>query len=181
VSEQLTIAVISSSVALVVAVTGFMASIRAQVVSTRRAFQNSLALFEKQTADQARTRFADTKRASYSTVMRLADDLVAARAAEDVAAAELDRADRAFQQHGVLKTEVERRGDVASAARALVTDRTAQLDQAINEVELLAAATVRTAVAALRSAAKTSSDDYPAAREAFLAAARAELGVSTTV
>ncbi|GAB3879952.1 hypothetical protein GCM10029964_033230 [Kibdelosporangium lantanae] len=180
-SEQLTVAVISSSVALVVAVMGFIATIRAQVVSTRRAFQNSLALFEKQTADQARTRFADTKRTTYGTVMRLADDLVAVRAAEEHAAVDLERTERAFHQHGLAKAEVERSRGAFTDARTLVTDRTRQLDQAINEVELLATDPVRTAAVALRSLAKEPDDTYPAVREAFLLAARAELGISTTV
>lgn len=180
-SEQLTVAVISSSVALVVAAMGFIASIRAQIVSTRRAFQNSLALFEKQTADQARTRFADTKRTTYGTVIRLADDLVAARAAELAAEGELERAERTLQQHGVLRTEVEKRREIVTDAHALVTNRTEQFDQAINEVELLATDPVRASAVALRSAAKESDDTYSAVREAFLVAARAELGISTTV
>src|SRR6185295_16791041 len=145
VSEQLTVVVISSSVALVVAAMGFFASVRAQIVATKRGFQNSLALFERQTADQARTRFADTKRSTYSTLMRLADDLFAAREAEARARKDLEQAQRAFDQSGVLGVEVDKRSAVVEAARVVAEERSALLDQAVGEVELLGVDAVRDA------------------------------------
>lgn len=89
-SEQLTVAVISGSVAVVVALIGIAGAIVAQLVTSRKAHRNALALFEKQANEQARVRledanrqdrhrFAADRRTTYSTLMRTAADLVIAR------------------------------------------------------------------------------------------------------
>jgi hypothetical protein len=68
---------------------GIAGAIAAQLVATRRAYANSLALFERQHAEQERTRrdearregnyrFAEHRRSAYARLLRYADELVAA-------------------------------------------------------------------------------------------------------
>jgi hypothetical protein len=92
-NPQVTAALISAVVALVVALLGIAGAIASQGVATRRAFRNSLALFERQHAAETESRrqereaaarqedarkFADERRVTYAKFLRLADELVAA-------------------------------------------------------------------------------------------------------
>ena len=92
-NPQVTAALISAIVALAVALLGIAGAIASQDVATRRAFRNSLALFERQHAAETESRrrerdeaarqedarrFADERRVSYAKFLRLADELVAA-------------------------------------------------------------------------------------------------------
>lgn len=89
-SPQVTAALITSGAALVVALLGIAGAIAAQTVSTRRAFQNSLDLFERQRRaeqeerqEQARRedafRFAEQRTSLYARYARSARDLFSAR------------------------------------------------------------------------------------------------------
>jgi hypothetical protein len=89
-SAEVTAAMISGGAALVVALLGIGGAIAAQLVATRRAFANSLALFERQhAADQESKaqerakatrreeaqRFADERRLIYAKFLRLVREL----------------------------------------------------------------------------------------------------------
>lgn len=95
-NPQVTAALISAIVALAVALLGIAGAVASQGVATRRAFQNSLALFERQHAAETESRrrereeaarqedarrFADERRVTYAKFLRLADELVAAEKA----------------------------------------------------------------------------------------------------
>jgi hypothetical protein len=85
-SPPVTAALISGSVALVVALVGIAGAIAAQSFATRRAFDDSLALFERQRSAQEQEqreqsrredayRFADQRRTIYARMLRAAADL----------------------------------------------------------------------------------------------------------
>jgi hypothetical protein len=61
-NPQVTAAVISGSVALVVALAGIAGAIVAQAIATRRSFGNSLALFERQRSAQEQERHERSRR-----------------------------------------------------------------------------------------------------------------------
>lgn len=92
-NPQVTAALISAVVALVVALLGIAGAVASQGVATRRAYRNSLALFEAQHAAETESRrrereeaerqedarrFADERRVTYAKFLRLAAELVAA-------------------------------------------------------------------------------------------------------
>ena len=95
-STQVTTALLSGGVALLVALLGIAGAIAAQLVATRRAYANSLALFEQQHAQEEASeeasnetrdirredahRFADQRRAAYARFLQLADETRRARA-----------------------------------------------------------------------------------------------------
>lgn len=119
-SPQVTAALISGGAALVVALLGIAGAVVAQLVTTRRAFANSLALFEQEylrrereqaaatsrddarrLADQRREdayRFADQRRSTYARLLRTAADLYETRGSICKAANKWE--DRYHREHG---------------------------------------------------------------------------------
>ena len=85
-NSQAATALLSGGIALVVALLGIAGAIAAQLVASRRAFANSLALFERQNAAQKQERAEETRREearqlaeerkrAYARLLRTADDL----------------------------------------------------------------------------------------------------------
>lgn len=195
-TDQLTVAMISGGFALLVALLGVGGAIAAQVVATRRAFENSLALFERQAAEaqqareeatriESRHRFADQKRTTYSRALGLADGISTACKEARTAEENLERiletpdhgahhADHLAQTAGDYRREANEHRDRAESLTSL-------LAEVVGEIELLSDNAVSSACARLRSRAHTTHDDqesrYFEAREQFLLAARNELGV----
>lgn len=194
--DPLTATVVSGVFALLVALLGIAGAIAAQVIATRRAFEYSLALFERQTAEaqQAREeatrtenhhRFADQKRSTYGRALRLADEVVIAQ--------EKERGAR--QYHNRTMRTLDKVGDqsesLVQAARNYRTEADEQADQArrlaveladvVGEIHLLSAPAVRAAAEGLRRSARAAGhveeSQYVEAREKFVDAARDELGV----
>jgi hypothetical protein len=156
---QTATALISGGVALFVALLGIGGAIVAQLVATRRAFSNSLAMFERQrTADvenraQERAeaarreevqRFADERRLTYAKFLRLVREL---RECHRVGA---EPNDEILDQYREFRTQI----------------------------DLLASEPVRAAADRLSDASTLLAwPDYPDARAAFVDAARRELGM----
>src|SRR5580704_6053972 len=96
-SSQVVAALVSGGAALVVALLGIAGAIVAQLVATRRAFGNSLRLFEQENerrglerAGEVRRedefRFADQRRGAYVRMLRICEDLRLALLALNAAA-----------------------------------------------------------------------------------------------
>lgn len=197
---QVTTALLSAGVALVVALLGIAGAVWAQLVATRRAYSNSLALFERQHAveeasrRQERTealrredaqRFADERRMIYAKFLRAADDLVAAhRSAEtyiEIAAQSREKEnEEPADWRRRAAAEAERRADDSVGRAQTAADQLAKLGA---EIDLLASKQVRAAAKRLSEATDWSAFAtmrmrmYSDARAAFLEAARSELGV----
>ena len=158
-SAEVSAALISGGAALVVALAGIGGAIAAQLVATRRAYANSLALFERQhvaeqeskeqeRAEAARReeaqRFAGERRLSYAKFLRLVREL----------------------------RECHR---VGAEAREELVD---QLVELRTELDLLASEPVRAAAERLSDATTLRAwQDYPDSRAAFVEAARRELAM----
>ena len=102
---QVTAALISGGAALTVAVLGIGGAIAAQLFATRHAFENSLALQERQYAKQEHERheqsrredayrFAEQRRSTYGRFVRLAREFLGAVEVEHSAAETLGRIDQ---------------------------------------------------------------------------------------
>lgn len=194
--DPLAATVVSGVFALLVALLGIAGAIAAQMIATRRAFEYSLALFERQTAEaqQAREeatrtdnhhRFADQKRGTYSRALRLADEVVTAqekeRGARQYHARTMRTLDRVGDQSESLvqaaknyRTEAD---EYAEQARRLAVE----LADVVGEIHLLSTPAVREAAESLQKSARTAEHveetRYAEAREKFVDAARGELGV----
>jgi hypothetical protein len=147
--SQTATALISGGVALAVALLGIAGAIAAQLVATRRAYANSLGLFERQNAAQELAkaeevrredarRSADQRRSAYAKVLQAADHLTSAyspaiRAARTLQHLRADRADIDARKAAIL-------------ALNEVCDRWAELsnalEKAVDELELLASGEV---------------------------------------
>jgi hypothetical protein len=196
VPDQLTITMISGGVALLVALLGIAGAIAAQVVATRRAFANSLELFERQASEaqrareeatrvEDRQRFADQRRAMYSRILRMADELVVTRDAERNTKKNLERAAHTLRRVGDQSESMAQ--TVNDYESAVVEHRRharrieIELAEATGEIHLLSDHDVRTAVDQLRASAQVAryleDPQYVKDRQGFLLAARRELGV----
>lgn len=197
IGTQATTTLLSGGVALVVALLGIAGSVWAQLVATRRAYANSLALFERQHAAEEESkrqerieaarrehaqRFADERRVAYARFLRLADEFVAAQrsaethiqvVARSVEKEEEDPSDA--RQRATAEAEQRVRDSAARAKTAAD-----QLVELRAEIDLLASEQVRAAAQRLSEAADSSPfsvSTYPDARAAFVEAARRELDV----
>jgi hypothetical protein len=170
-NPQVTAAVISASAALVVAVAGIAGAIAAQAIATRRAFENSLGLWQQQLAVQERERleqsrredayrFAEQRRALYARFLRRANDLNWA--------------------YGDLPSSKKQEDDPDGWERyAKALD---QADRLLEEIDLLGSADVRRTADTMFHAAMQQlkpPGSYSQARKAFLEAAQHELGLVT--
>jgi hypothetical protein len=185
--SQTATTLISGGVALIVALLGIAGAIAAQLVATRRAYANSLALFERQNEAQelARAeevcredarRYADQRRSAYAEVLQAADHLASAYSPAVQAA-------RTLQNLRADGADVPARQD-AMLALDKVCDRWARLsdalEKAVDDLELLASGEVLEAAKELW-AVGTAGDhlprDLPLSPSTELAAAwiRAEL------
>jgi hypothetical protein len=175
-STQLTTALVSAGVALVVAVLGIAGAIAAQVVATRCAFANSLALFEQQNAaqEQARAgevrredarRFADQRRTTYARLLQAAGALPSA----GWAASEAMKA-----WHQIREEKGSDDADPARARREEAAERSmrqagelwgrlfGELRAVVDELELLASDDVLRTARELRDVAiELLPDDFP--------------------
>ena len=198
-TPQVTTALISAGVALVVALLGIAGAIAAQLLATRRVYANSLALFERQHAAQETSsrqeraeaarreeeqRFADERRILYAKFLRLAGEVVEAQRTGDdwldtaVHCREKEKQDPTDERRRQT-VEAHRRSDEC-ASRARAARR--QLEEVATEIELLATQQVGAAASRLYAAtrwAKPAMLEYPDARDEFVHAARRELGIST--
>lgn len=194
-STQVATALLSGGVALAAALLGGAAAIAAQFVATRRGFANSLALFEWQHAKQEASsqqergeaarredahRFAEQRRTTYARFLQLAGEIVTAQQAVDAFADA-----RRKSEEGEGDAEVKQRA-ASHASRKIANnlDRAQrasdQLPGIVAEIDLLGSADVRAAASTLSQATDWSSGaahEFPAAREAFLRAARHELAI----
>ncbi|MGP4028509.1 hypothetical protein [Actinomadura sp. 3N407] len=195
-SDQLTATLISGGVALIVALLGIGGAITAQLVTTRRTFRNSLALFERQHAEQERVRqeslhredahrFTEQRRVVYGRLLRTANDLVLAGDAERAAEKHWERLqrqlDRTRNPTAALRdaaAESRLAADEAREARKKLATETTDL---LEEIQLIADDAVRAAADALNARARDAPDvsdrGYGDARAGFLNAARQELGM----
>lgn len=195
-TDQLTVAILSGGVALLVALLGIGGTIAAQVVATRRAFENSFALFERQAAEaqlardeatriENRHRFADQKKSTYSRTLRLADELVHTRDAERSADKNLERATRTLVRAGdqseSLVQTVKDYENAVSEYRHRARRLAVELAETVGEIQLLSDNAVRVAADRLQKSAHTVSHveapQYVEDRDNFLYSARTELGV----
>lgn len=218
VSSQVAAALISGGAALVVALLGIAGAVVAQMVATRRAFANSLRLFEQEhgkrelekAAEILREdeyRFADQRRAAYARLLRTASDLRMTGLAVDAAAEgwqhfhDLDL--RWESPEARAEGEAWQLRKLQEAFPRWVQLR-AEFDEIASEVELLGSADVRRGLAELGDIVTRVPDlgearwvldrpdipfarhevdprerkfrVFPDARDAFLEAARADLG-----
>lgn len=193
-NDQLPAAWTSGLFALVVALLGIAGAIAAQFVATRRAFENSLALFERQATEdryaraeaarmEERHRFADQKRSAYSRFLRLVDEISSSWAAAHAAEEAMDRNVLAPERTGSHADYLAQRARDDAIRAKENQDRAqrliAELDLAAGEIDLLADGAVAAAVLQLRKYAFAADnyrrEQYAKAREAFLLAAKREL------
>lgn len=195
-TDQFPVALISGLFALLVALLGIAGAIAAQVVATRRAFRNSLALFDRQAVEsqcardeaariESRHRFTDQKRSTYSRTLRLADEI--ARLSKDARVTQENlnltlRSSEHGEIHAQYLAQTARDyGKEVEDYRARAVPLTDELAEVVGEIELLSDDSVSTASRHLQKVAYTTSYEqesrYIDARENFLLAARSELGV----
>lgn len=184
---QVTTTLLSGGVALIVALLGIAGAIAAQLVATRRAFANSLALFERQNDAQERARteearredarqYAEQRRSAYARVLRAAEDLRRAYSPAEQAR----RALQELQDEGVnsgnpddahaIRVEDARRA--LREAGDVWARRSQALEEVVDELELLASGDVFRAAGELWAAGTAGPypEDFPAASEELLAA-----------
>lgn len=193
---QMTTTLLSGTVALIVALLGIAGAIAAQLVATRRAYANSLALFERQHAQEEASRkqqreedirredahrFADQRRATYARFLQLADEIRRARAD---AGAYLDIVERHEDEQGQdeqgedpLKQRIAKRANDGFHANYERSERASdQLRGLLAEIDLLASADVCETARELRLAVEEYlGHEFAPARGAFVEAARWEL------
>jgi hypothetical protein len=201
-STPVTAALISGGIALVVALLGIAGAIAGQLLATRRAFENSLALFEQQHARQEASRkqereeegrredayrFADQRRSTYGRFVRLAREFVGVVAEERAVASNLERIGRQRDRTQSSSADLEMSAEAAGQLVADARERRRRLDgefgAACEEIYLLGSPGVWQAADHLwdvaHEAAHSVERDYMAARVAFLEAVRQELGIVT--
>ena len=219
-SSQVVAALISGGAALVVALLGIAGAIAAQLVATRRAFGNSLRLFEQEnerrglerageTRRENEFRFAEQRRGAYVRMLRTCEDLrlallalnAAANGWEDVRDPET-RQESPDERGEDEEWSLRRLQDAFPRWLQLRSD----LDEVAAEIELLGSADARRAAAELGDIVSGRPDlgkaeaalgrlvfvpsarsgvhpyhrrfgQFEPARDAFLAAARADLGM----
>jgi hypothetical protein len=162
-NSAVTAALISGGAALAVALLGIAGAIVAQLLATRRAFANSLALFEREhvrreheRAAEARRedeyRFAEQRRSTYARMLRVAADLYLARLVLNAAVEgwQFVRDPETGHESPGVRTadEAKRLGLLRDAHAQWARTRTA-LEEVAEEVELLASADVRYAAGEL--------------------------------
>lgn len=198
-STQMTTTLLSSAVALIVAVLGIAGAVAAQLVATRRAYANSLSLFERHHAEQEAARkeevrrddayrFAGQRRSTYGRFVRLAREFVDAVDAERTVAKNLERIGRQRDRSRARSADLEMSAEAAEELVADTRERRRRLDgefgAASDEIQLLGSPEVRQVAGHLQDVAHevTHSADgaYMTARAAFLEAARQELGIVTS-
>ena len=198
-STQVTMTLLSGAVALIVALLGIAGAIAAQLVATRRAYANSLALFDRQHAQEEASRkqqreedirredahrFADQRRAVYARFLQLADET---RRARGNAALLLDIAGRHEGGKGEdgqggdpLKQRLAERADEQFDANYDRAEQASdQLRGLVAEIDLLGSADVRATARELYLAVgEFVGRRFAPARDAFVGASRRELGVA---
>ena len=162
-SSQVTAALISGGAALVVALFGIAGAIAAQLLATRRAFDNSLRLFEQENdkrdrerADEIRRedeyRFADQRRSTYARLLRAAADLYFALLVLNAAANEWEYVrdpetrPESPEERALFEERADRRLREAFPRWAQLH---ADVEEVEGEIELLGSAAVRRAAAEL--------------------------------
>jgi hypothetical protein len=197
VDSQETAALISGGAAILVAALGIGGAIAAQLFATRRAYANSLALHERQYAQQEQDRqeqvrredayrFAEQRRSIFARFVRLGREYVDGVDAERAAAKNLQRTarqrDRMHPSPPELETSIEIAEQLVTDARTRSRRLAGEFGLACEEIHLLASPDVRQAADGLwneaHRAAHSESAGYLAARAAFLEAARRELGIA---
>lgn len=171
---------------------GIAGAIAAQLVATRRAYANSLALFERQhTREEASRkrqrdedirredahRFADQRRATYARFLQLADEIRRARAD---AGGYLDIVERHEDKQGQDEQRLAKHANAKFHANYDRAERASdQLRGLLAEIDLLGSADVREAAREVRLAAEEHlGHEFAPARDAFVEAARWELAVT---
>jgi hypothetical protein len=186
----MTAALVSGGAALIVAVLGIGGAIAAQLFTTRHAFENSLALQERQYAKQERERqeqsqredayrFAEQRRSTYGRFVLHAVDT------EKEVAKNLERIGRQHGGAGRGSRHLEMSAEPAEQLVADARERTRRLHgefgTACEEIYLLGSQEVRWAADRLwdeaHKAMHSADSGYTSARAAFLEAARQELGI----
>jgi hypothetical protein len=135
-----------------------------------------------------RHRFADQKRGVHSRTLRLTDEFVSTRDAERGTRKNLDRVARTLARAGNQSESLVQ--SVKDHEAAVVDSRlqarrlAVELAETIGEIHLLSEQDVRAAAERLQKSAQVAThveeSGYLAVREAFLRAARYELGVETS-
>lgn len=196
-NPQVTAGLISGGVALAVAVLGIAGAIVAQTFAARRAFENSLAVFEREHAAQERQqqeqarrddayRFAQQRRSTYGRFGSLSREFTDAVDTERTAVKNLERIGRQRDRTRSSSADLETSAETAEQLVANAQERKRRLERecgtAHEEIYLLGSPEVRQAADQLWNAARqathSASGDYLAARATFLDAVRQELGIS---
>jgi hypothetical protein len=191
--------VIAALISAIVALLGIAGAIVGQAIATRRAFRNSLALFERQHAAEVASRrqelseagrreeaqrFAEERRVAYARFLRLSDEVLASqRAAETyiqvaARAREKEDQDQSEQRRNATAEAEQRIRDAAERGKTAA----GQLVELRAEIELLASEQVR--ASAWRLADVVDSSPFAVgtcqnARSDFLEAVRRELGMAS--
>lgn len=198
-STQVTTTLLSGTVALIVALLGIAGAIAAQLVATRRAYANSLALFVRQHAQEEASRkqqrdedmrredahrFADQRRATYARFLQLADEVHRARVAAsgylDIVERNEDKQRQGQQDTDPVHQRVMKRADEAWRENHDRAERAEdQLRGLLAEIDLLGSADVRTSAKELRLAVEEYlGHEFAPTRDAFVGASRRELGMA---
>jgi hypothetical protein len=198
-SAQVTTTLLSGTVALIVALLGIAGAIAAQLVATRRAYTNSLALFERQHVREETSRklqwdedirredahrFADQRRATYARFLQLADEIRTARGNAGVLLDAIERHEdeRGKNEQGgdALKQRLAKRANTEFHANMDRAERASdQLRGLVAEIDLLGSADVRATARELHLAVEEwVGHEFAPARDAFVEAARRELAVT---
>jgi hypothetical protein len=198
-STQVTTALLSGAVALIVALLGIAGAIAAQLVATRRAYANSLALFERQHTHEEASRkqqrdedirredahrFADQRRATYARFLQLADESHRAYGNASLLLGVVERHEDEQGEDGqggdTLKQRLAKRADEQFHANFDRAERASdQLRGLVAEIDLLGSADVpATARELYLAAAEFAGHEFAPARDAFVEAARRELAVT---
>ena len=196
---QVTAALISGGAGLTVAVLGIGGAIAAQLLTTRHAFANSLALQEQQYAKQENERreqslredayrFAEQPRSTYGRFVRLAREYLYAVEVEHSAADTLGRIGHQRNRSQPGSHDLDMSAETAEQLVADARERKRQLHgefgAACEEIYLLGSQEVRRAADRLwdeaHKATRSADSGYSTARTAFLEAARHELGIMTS-
>ncbi len=201
-TPQVTTAVISGSVALLTALLGITGAIAAQLIATRRAFANALAVQARQHAEQQAERqeqarrddayrFAEQRRTTYARFLHAADEIV--KVSDDIRRLVLADSE-APPEDGSEESQdwADKLNAESSAARARMEPMEPAARTLTDEIALIASAAVASAAVnvlnmainhmrmGLRPDLHANPDDrlYEAARAGFIRAARTELGVA---
>lgn len=182
-STQVTTALLSGGVALVVALLGIAGAIAAQTVASNRAYENSRKTFREQNVEQERVRaeevrrqeraraqeiaredarrFAEQQRTAYVEVLRAADGQQKALSVAERAAEILERIQKAAKSSHPEDPPAGRTGNLDRGQREAVYEaykvfgqKFDTLQKAVDELELLASGDVLQAARELREVAR---------------------------